>query len=666
MIGYRAEVDGLRAIAVISVVMFHAGVSYFSGGFVGVDIFFVISGYLITSIIFLEIRDGKFNLQNFYERRIRRILPALLFITIVCTPVAYLLLMPRDLKDFSQSVLALSFFASNFLFMQEADYFDTSAELKPLLHTWSLAVEEQYYLIFPVIMILVSRWRDFSIGILIALVALVSLLLAEYTTRSSPSAAFYMLPMRMWELMVGGIAALMACKKLGDFYQPVARQLFSIVGLVLISISIVSYSQETRFPGFSAILPVFGAFLVIVFASNGTFVARVLSSTPLVAIGLMSYSVYLWHQPILSFSRHFFVVELGGFLVFCLVCLSLFLGYITWLFIEKPFREKERFSRGFVYFFSLSGFLVLLIFGFSGQFSNGTFGRDYDPELRNVISADLQRGDNSNCWQNVSSNIFSESSCDIGLIGAQYEFAVFGDSHAGRFIVGLDEEFEELGVSGKNFTQSSCTPLISGGRLDDSIDTRTCKVLRERFFESQDSSGSAKTIILIARWAIRVEESYFDNTLGGVEIGSYVPWKSPGQDELGQFQALSKSLNETITAILSSGKKVVLVYPIPEMGWDVPRYLNITYRRNGKISESDGAIPQSVYNERNKRTIALLDSVGEHDSLLRFYPDKVLCDTLVPEMCIAHIAGVPIYSDDDHLTKFGAALLIDGILAGIR
>ena len=204
---YRREIDGLRAIAVLPVILFHAGFETFSGGFVGVDVFFVISGYLITTIIIAELEQGKFSIINFYERRARRILPALFLVMLVCIPLAWFWLLPRDMQDFSQSLVAVTVFASNILFWRESGYFDTAAELKPLLHTWSLAVEEQYYVIFP--LFLMSFWRLGKRWIMILLVAVfvVSLALAQWASLAKPSAAFFLLPARGWELLVGAFAA---------------------------------------------------------------------------------------------------------------------------------------------------------------------------------------------------------------------------------------------------------------------------------------------------------------------------------------------------------------------------------------------------------------------------------------------------------------------------
>jgi len=204
---YRREIDGLRAVAVLPVILFHAGVELFSGGFVGVDVFFVISGYLITSIILKEQQTGTFSLVRFYERRARRILPALFLVVIACIPFAWIWLLPEDLKSFGKSLIAVPTFTSNILFARESDYFTPLAELKPLLHTWSLAVEEQFYVFFPILLILAHKWRTVSNGVLIAAIGIISLCLAQWGLSTNPKIAFYFLPTRAWELMIGALIA---------------------------------------------------------------------------------------------------------------------------------------------------------------------------------------------------------------------------------------------------------------------------------------------------------------------------------------------------------------------------------------------------------------------------------------------------------------------------
>lgn len=303
---YRAEIDGLRALAVIPVILFHAGFEWFSGGFVGVDVFFVISGYLITTIIISEMAEGKFSMVNFYERRARRILPALFFVMAACLPFAWLWLTPSDLKDFGQSLIAVSFFSSNMLFWLESGYFDTAAELKPLLHTWSLAVEEQYYILFPIFLMLTWRLGVKWISIILSFVFLLSLGLAvlgtQYATNPQiTSGTFFLLPTRGWELLVGVFAAFYLKYKT----HPKSRtfnQILSLLGFSMIAYSIIVFDETTPFPSLYALIPTIGTGLLILCAVPKTIVHKLLSLKAIVGIGLISYSAYLWHQPLLAFA----------------------------------------------------------------------------------------------------------------------------------------------------------------------------------------------------------------------------------------------------------------------------------------------------------------------------------------------------------------------------
>ncbi|GIU34769.1 acyltransferase [Shewanella schlegeliana] len=346
---YRAEVDGLRALAVIPVILFHAGFSQFSGGFVGVDVFFVISGYLITSIILTELERDKFSIINFYERRARRILPVLFFVMLVCIPFAWLWLMPLDLQDFFQSIIAVSTFSSNILFWLESDYFDTAAELKPLLHTWSLAVEEQYYIFFPLLlMALWGRGRQVILGAL-AIIFLLSLSLAQWAAYNAPTANFYLLPTRGWELLIGVFAAFFLNQPLPKWMSPKLNNLLSSFGLLLILFSVFIFDASIPFPSVYALVPTVGTVLIILFAQEGTLAQRFLSYKLFVGVGLISYSAYLWHQPVFAFVKYRSFTEPSVYLMLSLCVGIALLSYLSWRFVEIPFRNKQAYSRRFIF-----------------------------------------------------------------------------------------------------------------------------------------------------------------------------------------------------------------------------------------------------------------------------------------------------------------------------
>jgi peptidoglycan/LPS O-acetylase OafA/YrhL len=359
---YRREIDGLRALAVLSVILFHAGFETFSGGFVGVDIFFVISGYLITTIILAELEQGKFSIANFYERRARRILPALFLVMLLCIPFAWVLLAPADLNSFAKSLVAVSLFASNAFFWRYGGYFETAAELKPLLHTWSLAVEEQYYFLFPLFLMLFWRLGKRFIFISLGLVFIASIAIAQWGVYAQPTAAFFLLPARGWELLIGAFAAFyLAQANIKDCGKTIS-EVAGWLGLALILFAIFAYNKATPFPGFYALAPTLGTVLLILFASQHTTVGKFVGNKASVRVGLISYSTYLWHQPVLAFARHW-SKDLDKGISLLLVAFVLAISFFSWKFIELPFRSKERFDRRFVF---IASFVAALFFIFIG------------------------------------------------------------------------------------------------------------------------------------------------------------------------------------------------------------------------------------------------------------------------------------------------------------
>ena len=349
---YRAEIDGLRALAVIPVILYHAGLKLFGGGYVGVDIFFVISGYLITSIILAELDAGTFSLIHFYERRARRILPALFVVMFACLPFAWFWLIPQDMKSFSQSLVAVSAFTSNILFWKTSGYFDIATELKPLIHTWSLAVEEQYYVLFPPLLMLTWKLGKRWIIGLLAILFVISLACAQWLSVKDPSFAFYMLPTRGWELLIGAFIAFYYTHHTIKKHHHYIEQMGGLIGLMLIAYAIFFYNDQTPFPSIYTLAPTIGAALIIIFATHKTVVGKLLGSKLFLYIGLISYSAYLWHQPMFAFVRHRSLDEPSIYLMTALAISSFGLAYLSWRFIERPFRNKYCFTRKQVFIFA--------------------------------------------------------------------------------------------------------------------------------------------------------------------------------------------------------------------------------------------------------------------------------------------------------------------------
>lgn len=359
---YRGEIDGLRAVAVLSVVFFHAGFPFFSGGYVGVDIFFVISGYLITSILISDIEADRFSIQSFYERRARRLLPALFLVLSITIPFALLLLPPSEFVSFAKSLVATSLFYSNFFFASDGGYFETAAELKPLLHTWSLAVEEQYYIVAPIFLIVLWKFGSSTVLKTTLVTALLSLCVAQVWSTIDPVDNFFLLPGRIWEISLGAVVVMLARKK-GDWeHSGCVAGLASLCGICFIALSVVWFDHTVPFPSILTLLPTSGAALVIAFARQGTMVHRLLSARPFVGVGLVSYSLYLWHQPVLSFARYAQPI-VGDIHVALLLVLIACLAYLTWKFVEAPFRRKRDFGRTHVYSISLIGIVFFACLG---------------------------------------------------------------------------------------------------------------------------------------------------------------------------------------------------------------------------------------------------------------------------------------------------------------
>lgn len=444
---YRPEIDGLRAVAVLPVLFFHAGFELFSGGFVGVDVFFVISGYLITSIIVDGIDNNKFSIAYFYERRARRILPALCFVMLFSIPFAWVWMIPNQIQDFSQSLIAVSIFVSNIFFWRETDYFLTATEELPLIHTWSLAVEEQFYLLFPIFLILSWRLGKNRVFWILVLIALISFALCEWGWRNKPDATFFLLPTRAWELLAGSIAAFVIQK-----HGTQENNFFGLVGIIAIIAPMFAYSRQTPFPSIYTVLPILGTTLVILYANGRTIVSKFLSNKFFISIGLISYSVYLWHQPVFAFARIRFPNYLSDSFTVGLCILSLLLGYLSWKFIERPLRDDKIFSRKKI--LNLS-FLSVIIFSSIGIFYH-LFPNDIEKywlsskadSYKQIYSA-IKDGSRANNYgaikdgsmdgkQNISECVFNVRILDKkvrnDILGCYEKFGsgilIVGDSHA--------------------------------------------------------------------------------------------------------------------------------------------------------------------------------------------------------------------------------------------
>lgn len=676
---YRSEIDGLRALAVLPVIFFHAGFTFFSGGFVGVDIFFVISGYLITTLIITELTNEDFSILNFYERRARRILPALFFIILVTLPLTWLWLSPNDFKDYGNSLISVVTFSSNILFWLESGYFDTAAELKPLLHTWSLAIEEQFYILFP--LFLISTWR-LGIKVVISIlifIFVISLISANFGAYSLPSATFYLLPTRAWELIVGVFIAFYL------YYNEYSKclltnQIFSIIGLLMILYSIFTFNKTTPFPSYYALLPTMGTGLLILYATPGTIVFRILNLKLFVGIGLISYSIYLWHQPLLALAKHKIIEHPSFFDLIFIILISFIAAFLSWYFIEKPFRNTQKISSKKIFFLSglfTLGFLVIGLLISTNYFKNKHYelpGIEYESLAQRINQTGYV------CDQKeiqLSDDIYA-SACTIGILDKKPSVLLYGDSHAAAISYKLNEEFinKEISgvwVNGIKVGKTSCettifTNIISNENL---VNSSKCSAGFLKLFEIYPVSNA----IYVSRWTMKyyptpnyiTEPFFYSSTLRCKEQEDYREYTTI--DENGIVENTYENRLTAITSFLQlmpSKINNILVYPIPETACNTYKLNQVLFSKNKKIP-NEWHFPKSEYAERNEFVISAFDNyLKKHENFLPIRVGELFCNSFYDDMCSVIYNGNSLYLDDDHVSDYGAEIIVKKISEHIR
>jgi peptidoglycan/LPS O-acetylase OafA/YrhL len=493
---YRPEIDGLRAVAVLPVLLFHAGLSVFSGGYVGVDVFFVISGFLITGLIREDLAQGRFSILGFYERRVRRILPALTFTVLTTSAVAFAVMLPSFLVDYSKSLVSVSTFLSNIYFWRFSGYFDASATLRPMLHTWSLAVEEQFYIFMPIAAFIVYRFFQRAWLWIFAAAALASLALSIVAMQIGPTANFFLLPTRAWELLLGALFASIPART----PRGVIDQVMAAGGLGLILWAVFAYDEATPFPGLTALAPCVGSALIIYFAHpKATFVGQLLSSKPAVWIGLISYSLYLVHWPIAVFWRYITLQEPGVLGALAIIVLSIPLAWASWAFVERPFRKRGGASSLRVVLVGLSALALIGAIGGFGWASNGLPQR-FATQPDAPAAADSAQAPIS--WRNgvcffegaPDLSVWSADACAINP-GGETPVLLWGDSFAAHYVPGITRAVEGGRLRVYEYTAAGCPPALSY----ESYARRWCTDFNAHALELVEELGIER-VILSARW----------------------------------------------------------------------------------------------------------------------------------------------------------------------
>lgn len=652
-LAYRHDIDGLRAIAVLAVIFYHTRVPGFSGGFVGVDVFFVISGYLITSIILNDIREEKFSIARFYERRIRRIFPALFPVIAFVIIVGAYLFDNDAFKHLGRSTLATTLFYSNLLFLKESGYFAAPSLEKPLLHTWSLAVEEQFYILFPMALYSIKRYLKGKYLLWILPAFILSLGASIYGVYYTPSAAFYLVTSRAWELLAGSILALGLIKMPKSI---IPKSLLSLTGSGLLIYSIGFYTEATRFPGYNAIAPVLGTVLIIHADCKGkpTVINRILSTRALVFIGLISYSLYLWHWPIVAFLQYWMPGKLSPLLTVAILSISFVLSILSWKFIETPFRGESPWAPERNKLFKMAGWAMFTVVGVSGIIlvTQGRAGMAvFYPDLnRRLAAAGNGWGNESDYKKIIINNLSSDTSINppiIGLASNPPRFMLWGDSHAFALKAGMEYMANKYHVSGILANYTECPPLLDIDKLDTpanevAINQKTIQYIAE--------NPNIETIILSARWGW-----YFNGT-GYKGAGSNFHLKGHN-GIIGQtnHELMRNSLERTVDRLLSMKRRVVLVNDFPEIGYGVPQLYSMHVRFPNQKNMT-GYLPTiDEYKKRQHSAAIALEKLGQLPGVTIVHPENRLFDK--HGKCIVLAGKDLLYMDDNHLSAMGAVFV---------
>lgn len=669
---YRPEIDGIRAIAVFAVIFYHAELSLFGsnflpGGFIGVDIFFVISGYLITSLILKELFATKnFSFLKFYERRVRRIIPALFTVIIFFFPLAWLYLLPSSLIDFANSILSTLGFASNFYFyLADVQYNAEDSLLKPFLHTWSLSVEEQYYIFFPLVVLLIFRHIRKYILTILSVAILISLYFADAGSKDNISLTFYSIHTRLWEMLAGSLLAYLEIKKKYRSKSKILNQTLPIFGLFLVLCSFVYFTDEILHPSLITTLPIVGISLMVWFSHKEGVLTKILSSDLFVGTGLISYSLYLWHFPIFVFARIAEFTEGDLIKKIFLIIITIIVSKISYSTIEKKFRDKKKISFKNLILFLTSALIFIITFNVLIVNNNG-----YKNRLPPILQANIETEDlwkmtkNNNgetCWKRI------EDHCIFNPSGNKDVF-IIGDSQIGSLVPNLKNKLVKKNYRVNLFLLSGCWYLPGfnkyekNNKVDQNCNAENQSKIRSKILDSKES-----IVIIGGRLPLYLSSEYFDNEEGGVE-------RDLAGADFGYFKStitentLNEAIVDSVDELLENKHKIILIYPIPEVGWNVPRKLNSKWLNrfvNNKSYKKEITTSYEVYKKRTKDSYEVLDLI-KNKNMYRVYPHALFCNNKVKERCVTHNDKDFFYADDDHPSITGSKMINDLIIKGVN
>jgi peptidoglycan/LPS O-acetylase OafA/YrhL len=657
---YRPDIDGLRALAIIPVVLFHAFPALMPGGFVGVDIFFVISGYLISSIIIQARLRGSFSFAGFYANRITRLFPALLVVLAACFAFGWFFLLPDEYQRLGKHIVGAASYVENFVLRREAGYFDVSSHLKPLMHLWSLGIEEQFYLTYPLFLWIVWRFRRSLFAVLLSLAAF-SFCLNVWQVGHDTAGAFFLPQTRGWELLAGGAIACWqllrhmlhtGSARLPTAYSPSQDQRFpaianacSATGFLLIAVALFRIHESARFPGWWALLPVGGASLLIAGGPAAWINRKVLANQPMVLIGLISYPLYLWHWPILSFPRILRGTELPVSVRVFGVLLSCVLAWVTWRFIESPIRFGRK---TWIKPVALTATSVVVAGVGYATFQDG-FARRF-PEFRNDIG-DLRHVQWSTAECRKLVGVAEMNYCRTTAV-RQPDVLIIGDSHASVLYDGLAPIYLKHSQILMNLGEAGCVPFYDTDSFSPGARHKDCRPAVNRMLDFAISSTTARTVLLSFRGPRYMSGDGFGDA--EAHAGSKKIIWDAAQKDAPQSQIFGGALRNTIQRLVASGKNVVFILDWPELGFEpgacLPRPISLFSNPPG-----DCAVPRVQVDSRNRSYRELVFQLRKEFTSLRIFdPFPYLCDT---SECRGMRAGHLLYSDNNHLSLIGAAYL---------